>query len=247
MLTIQSAQNDTYKKFLSLTGSKGLKKEGLFLLSGENLVREFLKRPHLNINAELLTPKIKPMSGALKIELTAELFNEIDVVGTGSSILVLEQPPMAELDKAALLQHQPDGIELVAPLGDPGNLGALIRSAEAFGLRRVLLTAEAAHPFLPKCVKASAGSVLRMALARGPALEEFPPSCLALDAGGTSLHDFHWPKQGMLVVGEEGKGLGSARFDHKLSIPTRGVESLNAVVAASVALALHAAAEIKKQ
>ena len=241
MISIASAQNDTYKKLLSLTTSKGLKKEKLFLLSGENLINEFLKKPYLEITHELITAKHKPLiaNSAKTIEVSAELFAEIDVVGTGYNILVLEQPPISMLDAAALAAHKPQGIELVVPMGDPSNLGAMVRSAEAFGVKRVILSEEAAHPFLPKSVKASAGSVLRMPMLRGPALRLFPDTSLALDMGGTSIDDFTWPLHGLLVVGEEGKGLGDARFKQHISIPTQKVESLNAVVAASVALALY--------
>ena len=244
MLTIDSAQNATFKKLLSLTTAKGLKKEGMFLLSGESLVREFLKSPNLKIHYEIVTAKqkslVKPSdTGAKIIQLPALLFDQINVVGTGFNILVLQQPSIEKLEAAELKNYKPNGMELVAPIGDPGNLGALVRSAEAFGVTRVLLTEEAAHPFLPKAVKSSAGSVLRMPMARGPALDKFPASCIALDMGGTPIDSFEWPKNAMLVVGEEGKGLGDAKFKQTISIPTRGVESLNAVVAASVALALQ--------
>lgn len=243
MLAISSRENDTYKKLQSLTTSKGLKKEGLFLLSGENLIREFLKRPNLKIHYELITAKLKPLmkSPAVDVQtvqLSTALFDEIDSVGTGFNILVLEQPPIANLKSETLAGYKPQGMELVVPMGDPGNLGALIRSAEAFGATRAILTSEAAHPFLPKAVKASAGSVLRLPMARGPALHQFPDTCIALDMGGTDIDGFAWPKNAMLAVGEEGKGLGKASFKKRVQIPTAGVESLNAVVAASLALAL---------
>lgn len=233
---LSSAQNETFRKLLSLTSAKGLKEEGLFLLSGEKLIREFLRKPHLEIVHEVLSPKLAPLTAAPQVELAAPLFDEIDVLGTHFNILVLKQPEIPLLTAEDMKTYQPHGIEFVAPAGDPGNLGALIRSCEAFGIPRVILTREAAHPFLPKSVKASAGSVLRMKLARGPALAEFPSSCIALDASGTSIDDFKWPARGLLVVGEEGVGFGSAQFPTRIRIPTQGVESLNVVVAASIAL-----------
>ncbi len=172
---LESAQNDTFKKLLSLTSAKGLKEEGLFLLSGEKLIREFLETPNLEVVYEVMGLKHKPITSFKPVQLSTELFDQIDVVGTHFNILVLKQPEIPVLDIAT---HKPDGIELVVPIGDPGNLGALIRSAEAFGMPRVILTREAAHPFLPKSVKASAGSVLRVTLARGPALAEFPDPAL---------------------------------------------------------------------
>lgn len=236
-MIIESAQNDNFKKLLSLTSAKGLKEEGLFLLSGEKLVREFLKNPQLKIAYEIVAPGQQPLSqAAQRVEFSSPLFSLVDVVGTHFNILALAQPDVPVLTDEELETYKPKGIELVAPIGDPGNLGALIRSAEAFGVPRVILSREAAHPFLPKTVKASAGSVLRMPLARGPALAAFPKSSIALDAGGTPIDKFEWPENGLLLVGEEGPGLNSSTFPVRVGIPTQGVESLNVVVAASIAL-----------
>ncbi len=239
---IESRSNPTYKKLLSLTTSKGLKEEGLFLLSGEKLIREFLAKPTLKIVGEIAAPRHEHLTTQPDLfDLSAPLFAEIDVLGTHFNILVLEQPPIPSLLAEDLAAYAPQGIEVVAPVGDPGNLGALIRSCEAFSVPRVILSREAAHPFLPKTVKASAGSVLRMRLARGPELAAFPASCMALDPRGMSLDDFKWPQNGLLLLGEEGQGLGAAKFPVRLRIPTTGVESLNAVVAASIALSRMAA------
>jgi TrmH family RNA methyltransferase len=234
---IESAQNDTYKKLLSLTSSKGLKEEGQFLLSGEKLIHEFLSKPHLKIIHEIIGPRHQPMTdGVGVVELSSSLFDEIDVLGTHFNILVLKQPTVPTLSIKDIEVSQKTGIEIIAPIGDPSNLGALIRSCEAFLVPRVILSREAAHPFLPKCVKASAGSVLRVPLVRGPSLSEFPPSCIALDTQGTSINEFKWPSNGLLVVGEEGQGFGQATFSQYVRVPTSGVESLNVVVAASIAL-----------
>jgi len=234
---IESAQNDTFKKLLSLTSAKGLKKEGLFLLCGKKLIDEFLQKPSLEIAYEVLTPKLTSVAPkATQVVLAAALFDEIDVLGTHYNILVLKQPRIPELTATDLETYKPKGIELVAPIGDPGNLGALIRSCEAFAIPRVILTEEAAHPFLPKSVKASAGSVLRVPFAYGPSLKSFPTSCIALDSGGTPIDEFTWPKQALLVIGEEGPGVNAHPFSTRIAIPTTGVESLNVVVAASIAL-----------
>ena len=238
-MKIESAQNETYKRLLSLTTSKGLKEEGLFLLSGEKLIREFLKKPNLKIVYEVATAHhapLTPLDETKFIQFPAELFASLDVMGTHFNILVLEQPTIPTMTANEVAAYKPKGIEVVSPIGDPGNLGALIRSCEAFAVPRVILSREAAHPFLPKSVKASAGSVLRVPLVRGPALAEFPPTCLALDMHGISVNDYVWPDAALLVLGEEGPGLGEKHFATRLRVPTTGVESLNVVVAASIAL-----------
>jgi len=243
MPIIESPNNGSFKKLLGLTTAKGLKAERLFLLSGEKLVREFLAKPNLKIVYEITEPALKPVAKSTpQLQFSALLFQRIDVLGTDFNILVLAQPPIATLKSNDLLTYVPHTIEAVVPVGDPGNLGALIRSCEAFGVPRIILTKEAAHPFLPKSVKASAGSVLRLPIIRGPALAEFPDTCIALAMDGTPIKNFIWPKNGLLVVGEEGQGLGKAvrgksRFACRVSIPMTNVESLNVVVAASIALA----------
>ena len=207
-MIIESAQNETFKKLLSLTSSKGLKDEGLFLLSGEKLIREFLKKPHLKIVYEILAPNQAALAEGVKtVELASLLFAQVDVLGTHFNILVLEQPPLPVLTAADLASYVPGGIELVAPIGDPGNLGALIRSCEAFAVPRVILSREAAHPFLPKAVKASAGSVLRVALARGPALAEFPARCIALDLHGTSIDESGVAQTRVVIGGRRRAGI----------------------------------------
>jgi len=237
-MIIESAQNETFKRLMSLTSSKGLKAEGLFMLSGEKLIREFLKKPTLDVAYEVLAPSQKSLMGndTPILHLSGPLFQQLDVLGTHFNILVLTQPTVPLLTAQDLTTYQPQGIELVLPLGDPGNLGALLRSCEAFGISRAILSREAAHPFLPKAVKASAGSVIRLPLARGPALTEFPQESIALDMTGTAIDSFTWPANGLLLVGEEGPGFGKGLFPNRVRIPTSGVESLNVVVAASIAL-----------
>lgn len=235
-MIIESPHNETYRKLLGLTTSKGLREEGFFLLSGEKLIREFLKNPHLDIVYEIPCPDQKPLTNATTVNLSAALFAAIDVLGTYFNILVLKQPSFPVLSATDLRSYRPNGIELAAPVGDPRNLGALLRSCEAFGVPLVILTKEAANPFLPKSVKASAGSVLRVPMAKGPALAAFPKSCIALDTDGTPIDEFKWPKSGILLVGEEGPGFSFHKFPTRICIPTKGVESLNVVVAASIAL-----------
>ena len=104
----------------------------------------------------------------------------------------------------------------------------------------MVLTSEAANPFLPKAVKASSGSCYRLNLANGPGLQDCRTDkvgeVIGLDAAGAPLNDFKWPQNLRLLVGEEGSGLGHLTPKILLNIPTQGVESLNAVVATSIAL-----------
>lgn len=244
MTRITSTSNDYFKRWKSLSTSKGLREENEFFLMGEKLITEFLRNPGLwKIKAEVRPeglPDLPRSRGfdAKTFELPSVLFKEIDVLGTKFNLLLIEIPLLEPAD----LSLPPRGLEVVCPLGDPSNLGALTRSALAFGASRMILTQEACHPFHPKSVKASAGAVLKMPFRRVGPLKDYVSAGpdYALELGGENLNEFSWPQDLRLLVGEEGPGLPDLRGVKKLSIPTKDVESLNATVAASIALAGYA-------
>jgi TrmH family RNA methyltransferase len=239
MIQITSPQNALFKIWMSLHSSKGIKKEKQFLVSGQKLVDELLKNKNIKVEGEIIHGGLESRAphGTKVYCLDKTLFNEIDLVGTHYNIFVCQLPEISPLKP----DHQPNGLELITPLGDPNNLGALVRSAEAFGVRTMILTEDACNPFHPKSVKASSGSVLRMNFLKAPSLKNLPvlKNIWALDGHGKPLPQFKWPKDLFLLVGEEGPGLAQADLEFKiptLSIPTESVESLNAVVATSIAL-----------
>ena len=132
---------------------------------------------------------------------------------------------------------------------DPGNVGALLRSAAAFGAQAALLSAGSAHPLGAKALRASAGLALRLPFARCP-VDEIA-ACVAaragptwgLVAGASSLYRRDpVPPRGVLVIGNEAHGLSQAAtdvLDAAVALPMAGgVESLNAAVAGSVALSV---------
>ncbi|MGD2115398.1 MAG: RNA methyltransferase [Acidobacteriota bacterium] len=149
------------------------------------------------------------------------------------------------------LPVRPDGVYLfVEGLQDPGNLGALARSAEAAGAAGLALAPGTVHPNHPRALRGSAGSLLRLPTALGvapDALDEHlrgagaAPRWLALaPRGGTGLWRAELDGCRVLALGAEGPGLSpelDARCDLHLTIPLAGeVESLNATVAAAVTL-----------
>jgi len=246
---ISSPSNELFKRWKTLDSAKGIRKTGEFFLMGEKIIREFLKHcdsPELSrfkIKAEIfcedlkaITPSYPAASKFKKIstfKLAKGLFNEIDFVGTHFNLLLLELPELPSFDENSRAQ----GLELICPLGDPGNLGAVIRSALAFNASKVVLSEEAAFPFTPKVVKASAGAVLHLPLYRAGGLQNFAQKEIyALDMEGSDINSFRWPKDLRLLVGEEGPGLRDLKGVMKLKINTGAVESLNATVAASIAL-----------
>ena len=142
---------------------------------------------------------------------------------------------------------------VMAGVQDPGNVGTILRSAEAFGATGVIATRGTADPWSPKAVRASAGSALRVPLLRGMSipivLTQFRVSkikIVATAAGDPKAGEHGARKQTDLrepvaiFIGNEGAGLGleiESAADAHISIPmSETVESLNAGIAASILL-----------
>jgi TrmH family RNA methyltransferase len=109
------------------------------------------------------------------------------------------------------------------------------------------LLKECATPFHPKAVRAASASTMLTPLAKGPSireLENVKGPVLALDMQGTDIAKFKWPTNARLLIGEEGQGVPTSKSFTYLSIPmAKDVESLNATVAASVALYSYSASQ----
>src|SRR4029453_3367414 len=143
-------------------------------------------------------------------------------------------------------------VVFVFGIQDPGNLGAIVRVAEAAGAAGVLGAPGTADFFHPRAVRASAGSVLRIPVSGRVSFEPFAADakaagrvvCGAVAADGQNAFEAPLPRSSVLAVGAEGTGLpaGAYRYlDRRLTIPMRApVESLNAAVA--VALLLYSPA-----
>jgi TrmH family RNA methyltransferase len=135
----------------------------------------------------------------------------------------------------------------IAGVQDPGNLGTILRSAEAFGAAGAILGAGTVSPYNSKVVRASAGSVFRLPAVRAKlpeALVEMRAQKIRLFATsshkGTSLPDARMSGPLAIFIGSEGAGLPRdllAQMDELVAIPhSSAVESLNAGVAASIVL-----------
>jgi RNA methyltransferase, TrmH family len=239
--SVESPRNENFRLWESLLDGRGLKKHGQFLLSGRKTVPEALQLAPGWFNAVIAADPaqisgLELPAGISRFLLPGALFQRLDVIGTGLPLLVGTVPAMPPLQPT----DPPQGLELVCALGDPANLGALLRSAAAFGVSRVILLSDAAHPFHPRCLRAASNAVLTLELRRcghWADLNQFAGPLLALDAGGGDLAGFDWPDNLRLILGEEGLGLPAGLTVQRAGITTTGrVESLNATVAASIAL-----------
>jgi TrmH family RNA methyltransferase len=139
-------------------------------------------------------------------------------------------------------------VVFVFGIQDPGNLGAIVRVAEAAGAAGVVSAPGSADFFHPRAVRGSAGSVLRVPVSGRVSFEPFAASareagrtiCGAVSDGGEDPFEKPVPEKSVIVIGAEGGGLpaGAYRYlDRRITIPMRPpVDSLNAAVAAALLL-----------
>lgn len=235
---IDSATNAIYKKLLSLTKNKGVQEHGQCLVSGEKIISELAADKPKNAfwiyhSDEHDVFKKYPLEQL--ILLPKKLFNELDLVGAPAPLLCMDTPMIEEWNSEAPLRSH----ELLCALGDPNNLGALLRSARAFNLQNIVLLEECCNPFHPKAVKASAGACFHLQFFSGPSIQKLATAknILALDRLGKSLSAVTLDQKYRILLGEEGQGLPQNIKAQTISIPINDdVESLNATVAASILL-----------
>jgi 16S rRNA (guanine527-N7)-methyltransferase len=239
--SITSGQNPLFKDLKKLLTGRGVRKRGQALVSGSKLMADLVAHHPERCAAwlsreDLAPPPPHAPEGLQWIQLAPALHEELDVFGTHAPLMLISLPEIPAWSPADGFN---DGCSLLIPFQDPENVGAAIRSAAAFGVSRVILLAESAHPFHPKALRASGGAVLSVRLRQGPALGELPAHLpiLALSADGADLRWAEFPPAFGLLAGMEGPGLPEPWRGRALRIPIRPeVESLNAAAAVSVAL-----------
>jgi 16S rRNA (guanine527-N7)-methyltransferase len=237
---VTSASNPTFKLARELLGGRGIRKHGQAILAGARIVSEVLERFPDRVLA-WLTPSDgppPPRAGLTWLRLADPLFREIDVAGTHAPLVLAMVPEMPPWDAS---DPWPEGCTLFVPFQDPENVGAVLRSAAAFGVAQAVLLREAAHPFHPRAARAAGPALFQVALRQGPSLHDLDPTTgpmIALAADGDDLDARPFPERFGLVPGLEGPGLPEAlRAGPRRRIPIAAdVESLNAATAAAIAL-----------
>ena len=231
---------------------------GLVALEGENLLREAITSG-LPLKTIFLSERVAPPAwlprGVELLLLAEDVFNNAVDTQHPQGIAALLVPPTWKLELVMPARRAEEKVPLLlvaAGLQDPGNLGTLIRSAEAFGATAVHSTAGTVSEWNQKALRASAGSVFRV-----PVVQIGAEDLIALKSRGIRLlaavapaSDFASRSEAAgtidlthpcaLMIGNEGAGLSPellALADARIAIPTTGrVESLNAAVAGSLLL-----------
>jgi len=217
---ITSPDNDALRRVRKLAGRRWRDKTREFVAEGEDLVAA--------ADAAGWPPALLLREG---VEIAPHLLKQVSQLGSGTRVLAVYGQRWAPA---------PAGPLCVAlwGVGDPGNVGTVLRAALAFGASSVVMGPGTADPYGPKAVRASMGAVFAVPLARAGAVEDLPGRTVALVArAGRPLWDVH-EEEVTLVVGAEREGLPAevvAACDEIAHIPIRS-ESLNAAMAATVGL-----------
>jgi TrmH family RNA methyltransferase len=179
------------------------------------------------------------------VVLPDRLFQTIAATETSQGVIALVEPPVwsiGQLFRGQSLVVVLDGLQ------DPGNAGTIARAAEAFGATGLMFTKGTVNPFHPKTLRASAGSLFRIpfvygldaAAARAALADGHVDVYAAMPFTGSQRFagDVDFSRRCAIVIGSEGRGVSQEMQEvaTDVAIPTVGVESLNAAVAASVLL-----------
>ncbi|WP_263354276.1 TrmH family RNA methyltransferase [Acidicapsa acidisoli] len=250
---VQSKQNSRVKELRAALSRPGRGSAEVVALEGFHLVEEAL-RSGLTIetifiaqNSERLLNELRILDSVEILALPEEVLASAVTTETSQPIAALARPQLWNWPD--LLGHASSQtlIVILAGIQDPGNLGTILRSAEAFGATGAISLSGTVSHWNPKAMRASAGSVFRL-----PILSVSESDCFthlressiqtlaAMAHEAQPLSKVDLVKSVALVIGAEGSGISdeiASQCDARITIPCPGpVESLNAGVAASILL-----------
>ena len=247
MRTISSKDNKIFRLCQQLSQKKYRDKLGLYLIEGENLLEEAVKN-----GAEIKTVLARPDYGGCffgtedkVFSLDDNLFRQLAQTETSQGIIAIVAKP--ESSPARFLDEGGGGNFVVLDrLQDPGNIGTILRTADAAGYSLAIVLKGTADVFSSKVVRAATGSLFRMPVVFMDSVDELMEftraagkklvaTCFDTDR---YYYDENLKENIALIIGNEGNGISRELIegsDLKIKIPMHGnIESLNASVAAGI-------------
>jgi TrmH family RNA methyltransferase len=232
------------KYLTSLQLKKHRQKYGEFIIEGEKMLHEAIStHQHISIIVALTGQVTQYRNLAPGVELWeahAKDFQKISSMSTPPEVLAVVKVP----EHAETAAFDPgEWILVIDGIRDPGNLGTMLRTADWFGIRRVICSSDCVELYNPKTIQATMGSLFRIDvrytelvdLLQGAALPTY-----AAGMKGKSPTQFTQPAPGFLVIGSESHGIRDevmAYCKEQIHIPGMGgAESLNAAVACGILL-----------
>ncbi|WOS96639.1 TrmH family RNA methyltransferase [Nosocomiicoccus massiliensis] len=231
-MVITSKDNKRIKEIRKLLTKKGRTKAQQFLIEGEHLIEEAIQfGAHIE---EIFVLETDTYNFDLKTTVvTKDVMSSLSTLVTPPGIIAVVRMETKSIESDRVLAI--DGIQ------DPGNLGTLIRTADAFNFKRILIGKNTVDPYSDKVLRSSQGSHFHVSLEDVDLIEvmqNFNGTILTTDLSGESLTDKITDEKIMIVLGNEGQGVSQEVLEHanyKVKIDMPGdAESLNVAVAGGI-------------
>jgi len=248
---ITSAQNRLLKEARRAAARGELTQSGLCVAEGIHLLEEALRsglRVEAVVAAEDAADAVMRLPGARdagrRVVAPRTLIGQIAATEHTQGVIALVRPPEWHAED---VWERRGPVVVLDEVQDPGNAGAVARAAEAFGAAGLVWVKGTVSRWNGKTLRASAGSLFRLPVIESAGASEAAAMlrerglsvCVAAPRGGVAPWEADWRGRCALVIGNEARGASgewAAAGCTSVCIPTRGVESLNAAVAAAVIL-----------
>ena len=250
---ITGKDNKTLKLIKSLKKKSNRTEQKKFVAEGRKIVMEAFEFVPQSIHSVVISEDFfeKEVEFVKRAEtvcdkvmvISEKTFTEISDTDTPQGVLAVVRMPESEF----LADEKSQDIVVLDEVSEPGNLGTVIRTAEAFGFDGIYLTKGCADVFSPKTVRSTMGSVFRMKFRTNCTIEDIEllkkegfSIVSTTPSGADLLESFKAPKKTAVVIGNEAHGICDDILeisDFKVKISMDGLaESLNAAVAAGITM-----------
>ncbi len=238
--------NNQIKFVKSLHQSKFRQKYNNFIAEGDKIAQEILQSASFNVINIFATRdwiennnEILKLQSSVPVDILPPDMSKISNLKTNSSVLIVLEKKSELVDYEKVNSGHAIYLDDVQ---DPGNLGTIIRIADWFGVNTIIRSRGCADFYNPKVIQATMGSFLNVSLFTESFNNLNIPNHDTVGAvmHGSTLTEFEWPLQTMLIMGNEGKGISAAihqEIDHHVTIPgskNRVADSLNVGMAAGI-------------
>ncbi len=251
---ITSSSNPIIKEIKGLYRKKERWKQKKFIIEGVKIVEECLNKKYL-IDYVVYSNKLYDVAEGKKllnkiekynidiVHIPNNLFNEISDIKNPQGIMAIVKINLISLDD---IINDENFLVLLDEVMDPGNMGTIIRTADAFGATGIILTDGSVDVYNPKVVRSSMGSIFHIPLCyvedKLLAFKTFKEKNIAILAtsleGKKFIQDVDFKKDFVFIIGNEARGISQESINYadelvKIYMPGKA-ESLNAAIAASI-------------
>jgi RNA methyltransferase, TrmH family len=248
MITIISQDNKIYRMCIQLGQKKYRDRLGLYIAEGEKMVKEAIQAGRVKtvVMREDFKGHLNQEDSAF-VFMTGSLFSKIAQTETSQGILaIVERPHFDRSNFQRVISAKDSKVLVLDRLQDPGNIGTIIRTADAAGYAGMIVMKGSGDIFSPKVIRAASGSLMRMPFYNAESEEE-ALSILSeankvivgtTPVNGVAYDKADWSGGIALLIGNEGNGLSEtfkAATHRNVTIQmNKEVDSLNAAIAAGI-------------